>query len=198
MPETGVCALVLAAGRGTRYRAEQDVDKLLAPAWRDDPRAPATLLATCRALAGVTEHLRVVIRADNLPLRRLLDDHLPAEALLAVDSQGLGDSLARAVARAPAARGWLVALGDMPYVRRDSLVRIAAAIAPRALVLPCHQGRPGHPRGIGSAHREALLALAGERGAQALFAGPGVTRLALDDPGLLEDIDRPGDRRARA
>jgi len=88
-----------------------------------------------------------------------------------------------------------VALADMPYVQPRTLREIAAAIRKDNLIVPTYDGRPGHPRGIGSTHRDALLQLDGDRGAQVLFAAHPVLELALNDPGVLQDIDHPDDRR---
>lgn len=194
MPGAGVCAIVLAAGQGSRYRAAGGADKLLASSLRDAP-APPVLAATLADLRGVAERLLVVTNADNCPLRDWLAAHAEGCEVLAVETRGLGHSLAQAVAQAPVARGWLVALGDMPYVQPATLRAIAAAIEHDNLVVPVHQGRAGHPRGIGSAYRDALLQLDGDRGAQQLFAQPAVRRLEVDDPGVLLDIDHPNDRR---
>ena len=195
-PIVGVCSLVLAAGQGSRYRERVDEDKLLATSL-DGPGAPEVLAATLASLAGITERLVVVTREDNLALRSWLDqqaDRYGAE-VFTVRTNGLGHSLAQAVAQYPASRGWLVALGDMPYIRPDTVRRIASEIQPARLVVPLHDGQRGHPRGIGSAHGAQLLAMAGERGAQALFGDPSVIEIPVDDPGVLEDIDRPEDRR---
>jgi molybdenum cofactor cytidylyltransferase len=192
--QRGVCAILLAAGLGSRYRAESDSDKLLAPSRADDPTSTPVLLATLHALQGVAEELVVVVRADNAALIEHLNEQ-PC-SLLRVETNGLGHSLAQAVRAHPAERGWLVALGDMPYVGRNTLLAVAAAIHPQSLVAPAYQDQLGHPRGIGSAYLGQLLALDGERGAQALFQSDAVRRLALDDPAILRDIDRPGDRLA--
>ncbi|WP_287031050.1 nucleotidyltransferase family protein [Pseudomonas sp. UBA6310] len=194
MMRGGVRALLLAAGVGSRYRAESDSDKLLAPSRAGDPYSTPVLLAALHTLQGVAEELVVVVRADNAALIERLRGQ-PC-SLLVVETNGLGHSLAQAVRAHPAEQGWLVALGDMPYVRRDTLLAVAEAIRPQGLVAPVYQNQLGHPRGIGSAHREQLLALDGERGAQTLFQGDAVQRLALDDPAVLRDIDRPGDRLA--
>ncbi|RRV90769.1 nucleotidyltransferase family protein [Stutzerimonas stutzeri] len=194
MPGAGVCAIVLAAGQGSRYRAAGGADKLLAPSLSDAP-APPVLAATLANLRGVAERLLVVTRADNLPLRDWLSANAADCEVLALETRGLGHSLAQAVAQVPAARGWLVALGDMPYVQPRTLREIAAAIREDNLVVPIYDGRPGHPRGIGSGHRDALLQLDGDRGAQVLFAAHPVLDLALNDPGVLQDIDHPDDRR---
>lgn len=194
MPEQGVCAIVLAAGQGSRYRAAGGADKLLAASLAA-ASSPPVLAATLANLRGVAERLLVVTRADNLPLRDWLSANAPYCEVLALETRGLGHSLAQAVAHAPAARGWLVALADMPYVQPRTLREIAAAIREDNLVVPTYDGRPGHPRGIGSTHRDALLQLEGDRGAQVLFAAHPVLELALNDPGVLQDIDHPDDRR---
>lgn len=194
-PTEGVCAIVLAAGQGCRYREHRDEDKLLA-ASRDVSDAPPVLAETLNALAGMTERLLVVTRDDNPGLLAWLECHagrFDAETL-AVRTNGLGHSLAQAVAHRPARRGWLVVLGDMPYVRRDSIARIVTDIQPQRLVVPTYQGRRGHPRGIGADYLHRLLALEGDRGAQELFASAAVEEIELNDPGVLQDIDRPEDR----
>ncbi|SDS30619.1 molybdenum cofactor cytidylyltransferase [Halopseudomonas xinjiangensis] len=199
-PNEGICALVLSAGQGSRYRAHHDQDKLLAASF-SDADSPPVLEATLTALRGVAERTVVVVRADNHPLRQWLASNagaLQAE-VFAVQTNGLGHSLAQAVARFPARRGWLVALGDMPYVTRDSLFKVVAEINESNVVVPTFNGQRGHPRGIGTAHWAALLELDGDAGAQTLFSGEQpIVEVALDDPGVLQDIDRPGDRRSSA
>lgn len=187
-----LCSILLAAGQGSRYRAECDADKLLVPCRRGECASAPVIIATLRALQGIAERTVVVVRADNGALiERLHDEDCQ---LLRVHTRGLGHSLAQAVARHRQYRGWLVALGDMPYVERATLRRIADQIVPERLVVPRYQGRRGHPRGIGRDYLDALLALDGDRGAQALFARHKVVELPLDDPGILRDIDRPADR----
>lgn len=195
MPESGVGALVLAAGQGSRYREHLNEDKLRAPC-RVDSDSTSVMEATLMALQGATEQSLVVVREDNRGLREWLaqNEQRLSFTTLAVTSRGLGHSLAQAVAHQTRVRGWLVVLGDMPYVRGETLRRIAAAIREDALVVPVYQGRRGHPRGIGSAYRDALLTLDGDQGAQALFAGNLLIELDVDDPGILQDIDLPQDR----
>ena len=197
MPESGVQTLVLAAGQGRRFRQHLDQDKLSVPSHAQEA-STSVLEATLLAVQGVTRDCLVVVRQDNAPLRDWLAINEPrfGYATLVVTTNGLGHSLAQAVAHRPAARGWLVVLGDMPYVRSDTLRRLFAAIRPDGLVVPVYQGRRGHPRGIGSAYRDALQALDGDQGAQALFANGCVEEIEVDDPGILQDIDRPQDRLA--
>lgn len=192
----GIYALVLAAGQGSRYRAHAGDDKLLAPCF-SDVASPPVLAATLSALGGVAERTIVVVDAHNHAVRDWLTSHatLLQTEVFPVQTNGLGHSLAQAVERFPARRGWLVALGDMPYVRKTTLSKIVGAISETNLVLPTFAGNPGHPRGVGIVHREALLKLDGDVGAHALFANSQhVLELAVDDPGILRDVDTPDDR----
>ncbi|MEH6386511.1 MULTISPECIES: NTP transferase domain-containing protein [Pseudomonas] len=191
---SNVCTIVLAAGQGSRFRERHDTDKMLAHCERT-PDSRLVIESTLGALRGVAEKLVVVVRRDNRELLAWLDQeaaHFDA-AVLTVRTDGMGHSLAQAVAQYPAQRGWLVALGDMPYVRPDTVQRIAEAIRPERAVVPVNQGQRGHPRGIGTLHQNTLLGLKGDRGAQQLFAQSDVVELAVDDPGVLVDIDRPED-----
>ena len=193
------CTIILAAGTGTRYHASNGQDKLQAPAFTNDPAATSVLHMTLTAFACVTEHCVLVVDAGNRGRLVLAEQSCSALGieLLAIDTLGLGHSLAQAVACHADSDGWLVGLADMPYVRRDTLEQLAARIAPDALVAPVHDGRRGHPRVIGSDYIEQLTALRADRGAQSLFATQ-CQELEVDDPGVLIDIDRPQDRMTRA
>jgi molybdenum cofactor cytidylyltransferase len=54
-----------------------------------------------------------------------------------------------------------------------------------------HQGRYGHPVGFGRGFGPSLMTLAGEKGAKRLFQGAAVKELAVDDAGVLWDVDVP-------
>lgn len=192
-------AVILAAGTGSRYQACNGQDKLQAPAFIDEPGSPSVLQITLEAFAGVADHCVLVVplgNAGRLALAQQCCATLGIE-LLAIETQGLGHSLAQAVTRCPARDGWLVGLADMPYVRRDTLEQLVDRIAPDALAAPIHEGKRGHPRVIGSAYRHQLAALRADRGAQKLFSMH-CEELAVEDPGTLIDIDRPDDRLIRA
>lgn len=106
---------------------------------------------------------------------------------------GMGATLAAGIAATASASGWIVALGDMPAVRpetiravRDALERGAALAAPFDAA-----GRRGHPVGFSARLREELLALDGDTGAREILARHAgrIERLATDDPGIFVDVD---------
>jgi molybdenum cofactor cytidylyltransferase len=115
-----------------------------------------------------------------------------------VGHPGMGDSIAAAVRATAGAAGWLILPGDLPLVQPATLRRVAEALADgAAAVQPQYAGRRGHPVAFGVGARDALTALAGERGAapvlQALRARGEVVDLAVDDVGTVTDIDTLAD-----
>ena len=110
--------------------------------------------------------------------------------------RGMGRSLAFGVSATAQARGWVIALADMPWVAPGSIEAVARRLeAGAALVATSHRGQRGHPVGFGAAYRAALVALDGDRGARELVqAADGLLELIeVDDPGVLRDVDSPAD-----
>ncbi|MFZ8890702.1 MAG: nucleotidyltransferase family protein, partial [Pseudomonadales bacterium] len=116
--------------------------------------------------------------------------------------EGQGHSLAAgAAAWDPAAAPWLlIALGDMPYLQRETLRALEhaceeaqAAPGPTPLIAPSFRGQRGHPVAVPARLRTAALALRGDQGLKALFASEPVRLLPVHDPGVCRDVDRPED-----
>ena len=108
---------------------------------------------------------------------------------------GMAASLVHAIAHSlPQADAWLVALGDMPFVAPATLRSLLVALEEGAgIAAPVFEGRRGNPVAFGAQHLPALLALKGEHGARALLKSEAVTEVAVDDRGILRDIDTPAD-----
>jgi molybdenum cofactor cytidylyltransferase len=111
--------------------------------------------------------------------------------IVLIESTGMGDSIAAGVAACQQLSGWLIVLGDMPFILPSSIERVVAEIADDSVSVPVHQGEYGHPVGFGRSFGAALMALSGDRGAKALFAQARVVEVAVDDPGVLWDVDVP-------
>lgn len=162
------CVLILASGRGERFRASGGtLHKLSAP------------------LGGSTvlEHTLAAVRASGLPWH--LED---------AGHPGMGDSLAAAVRATAGAPGWLVLPADLPLVRPQTLRLVADALRTGARAAqPVHSGERGHPVGFGAACGEALMALGGPQGGapvlKALREAGAVVQVEVDDAGVLADID---------
>ena len=114
-------------------------------------------------------------------------------------ADGMGGSVAAGVRAASArADGYAVVLGDAPFVRPDTLVRLADAFAAlpgrpaAAVVAPQVRGRRGHPVLFARALRDDLLALVGDVGARGVAERHAALCLVpTDDEGVVLDLDTP-------
>lgn len=190
MSET-LCAIVLAAGLGSRYRkiAGEHRNKLLAQCIGRDGIERSVLeqvLVNVRPFAAKTV---LLTRSDYCSVAELGLRHGCEVVLL--DSPGMGDSIAAAVSAEPAHCGWLIALGDMPFIHPATLEQVAGSVADDAISVPVHGGRYGHPVAFGRLFGPALMTLAGEKGAKRLFQNARIHEVQVDDPGVLWDVDVP-------
>ncbi|MBY4896493.1 NTP transferase domain-containing protein [Cupriavidus sp. AU9028] len=182
--------VLLAAGFGRRFDATGARNKLLAPL--EDGRSVAWHSA--RTLATALPGALAIVRPDQQALSEQLREagcHVIATARA---EAGMGAALAAAVEQTPGARGWVVALADMPWVPLELVRAVALSIVtPEAIAAPWRDGRRGHPVGFGAAWRDALQRLDGDQGARALLETRTVTRILTDDDGAFRDIDTHAD-----
>ncbi|MGA7595512.1 MAG: NTP transferase domain-containing protein, partial [Gallionella sp.] len=111
---------------------------------------------------------------------------------------GMAASLVCGVLANHDATGWLIGLADMPAVPSTAIAGVRNALFDgAALAAPSHAGRRGHPVGFASRYFDELVELHGDNGARRLLErdSASVTDIAVDDPGILADIDTPGDVR---
>ena len=189
--ERAVVGLLLCGGRATRFGA----DKLLAPI-RGTPLAAMS----ARSLAAGAGRALAVIPRGAHELRDVLSsegcDVLESDAC----ERGLGASLAAGVAASRDAAGWIVALGDMPLVRADTIGAVRAALESGAIIAApfLGDGRRGHPVGFARSLRADLESLDGDEGARSLIArcADRVKKIVVEDPGIVADIDTVEDLRA--
>ncbi|TXM90110.1 nucleotidyltransferase family protein [Methylobacterium sp. WL116] len=190
MPDIGIGAVLLAAGRGTRFGAEP---KLLA---RLDG-TPLVRHAAEAALASRARPVVVVLGAHAMAVRAVLH-HLDLVFVEnAAFGSGLSTSLRAGLAALPAETdAAVILLGDMPRVTPAQIDRLAAAYraatpAPSAVV-PTIAGRRGNPvlldrRVLG----DALASLSGDHGAGPLLKGRADVLEIPGEPGTALDVDTP-------
>jgi molybdenum cofactor cytidylyltransferase len=185
-----VVGILLAAGRGERFGG----DKLLALL----PDGECIGAAAVRHLLAAVPDVVAVVRPDDAALAAALGANGARIVRCVNADEGMGASLACAVQARPNAAGWLVALADMPWIGPATIARVASAIAGGAVIAaPFHRGERGHPVGFAASCYAELAALTGDEGAKAIVAAhrDGIARIDVDDPGILRDIDTPGDLR---
>jgi molybdenum cofactor cytidylyltransferase len=184
--------VLLCAGASSRFGAP----KLLAPV--RDPASgreqPVAVLAARHLLEGCGNALAVIKPGDGN-----LREALAACGCDIVESarsrNGMGESLADAIERARGADGWIVALGDMPFVSPRTVALVRAQLEIGALIAaPVDaSGRRGHPVGFGSTLRDELLRLRGDTGARLVISHhhEELVPVPVDDEGIFLDIDTP-------
>lgn len=186
--------ILLAAGRGRRFDPAGIHNKLL----QCLPGGEPVVAASARSLLAVLPRVVAVVAPNDGGVAELLR-RLGCDVTVCDDADsGMGLSLAHAIrhtlADQPPGQGWLVALGDMPFVAPSTLHALAAAVEQgAAIAAPLFAGRRGNPVAFGAGHRAALLAADGDQGARRLLAGSALTTIEVDDPGILRDIDSPSD-----
>lgn len=186
----GIVGVLLAAGQGSRFGS----NKLCHPLPDGTPVAVRSAMNLREALGEV---LAVVRPADSV-----LRGHFDRAGVRYVPcpdaALGMAATLVRGILATKGASGWVVALGDMPYIRPGTIAAVSSAIGQGAtLAAPFFDGQRGHPVGFAGTLLDELLTLQGDEGARRVIVGhkEELRRIDCDDPGILADIDVPADVR---
>jgi molybdenum cofactor cytidylyltransferase len=182
--------ILLAAGLGTRFDPSGIQNKLLAPL----PNGTRVVFQSARRLLAVAAEVIAVVRPGAEKLADVLNE-AGCKVIFTIDAErGMGATLAAAVRATSEAEGWLVALGDMPWIEPASIEAVARPLdAGEALVAPFYRGKRGHPAGFGIVYRDALMGLDGDAGARGIFSTTTPFKVDVDDPNVLRDVDLPSD-----
>ncbi|ROM62481.1 molybdopterin-guanine dinucleotide biosynthesis protein MobA [Pseudomonas brassicacearum] len=183
--------IILAAGSGSRFRqvAGPDKDKLLADCTGRDGAVRSVIEQVLVNLPAFLEKRVLVTSRDRPQVIRMAQAY--GCDFVELDSPGLGNSIAAGVQACPDLAGWLMVLGDMPFILPSSIEQVAAGIREDSISVPVLAGEFGHPVGFGREFGPKLMALTGDRGAKVLFAGAQVVEVPVDDPGVTWDVDVP-------
>jgi molybdenum cofactor cytidylyltransferase len=193
-----VGAVVLAAGRSSRYRAGGGSEETKLVAELDGQpivrHTVAALLASrARPIVVVTGHARSAVEAalTDLPASLRFNSNF---------ADGIATSLRVGLAAMPNdVDGALVLLGDMPHVRTqliDALIHEFDSHPKVLAVAPVQDGRRGNPVLLSRSLFDAAMRLEGDEGAKRILAAlePGhVIEIAASDSDAALDIDTPSD-----
>lgn len=180
-----IVGVLLAAGAGTRFGGAKLLHEL-ADGTPIAVAAAASLLPAC-------DRVIAVVRPGHDELAKLLAQAGCQIMVCDTAEQGMGHSLAAGVQASADASAWLVALADMPFIAPATHQAVADCLRSGAsLAASQFLGKRGHPVGFSAAWRLPLMALTGDQGARALLGAHSqdVTPCAVDDAGVLRDIDR--------
>jgi molybdenum cofactor cytidylyltransferase len=182
-----VAAIILAAGRGTRFGAEP---KLLArlkgkPLVRHV--AEAAVLAHVDPVIAVTGHRVAEIAAclADLPVETVFNERF---------AEGLSTSLKAGFAALPGGcRAAIVLLGDMPAIGTvliDELITAWTLAGSPAALVPTHAGQRGNPVVVSTALGPEIAGLIGDTGlGPVLRQRTDILFHPVDDHAILDDVD---------
>ncbi|CAN7202152.1 nucleotidyltransferase family protein [Caballeronia sp. 15715] len=184
--------ILLAAGYGSRFDPSGLHNKLLATL----PDGTPVAFQSARRLLSAVSRVMAVVRPGSEKLAEVLNE-AGCDVMFSIDAErGMGATLAAAVRATQDAEGWLVTLGDMPWIEPGTVEAVARSLDGGAsIVAPFYRGQRGHPAGFGAMHLDALSALDGDAGARALFMSEAVERIDVEDANILRDVDLPEDLR---
>ena len=183
-----IVGLLLAAGSGSRFGSDKLRHEL--------PHGVAIAVQAARHLRTGISSVIAVVRPDSPDLEQALKGEGCEVVVCDNAAEGMGASLACAVKAAGTADGYLVALGDMPFVRPTTIAAVRDALAAgAALAAPYFRSRRGHPVALSGVFYKELSALKGDEGAKQLLAvnAQRIVKIPVGDPGVIRDIDRPED-----
>lgn len=188
-----ICGILLAAGYSKRFGSNKLLQAL--PHGAQNAGMPIARAAAKHLIDALPEPVAVT-RPRAQKLAQMLREAGCNTVVCKNAADGMGTSLAAGIKATADADGWVIALADMPFIRPETIRLIAKGIVEgAAIAAPSYQGERGHPVGFARRFRDDLLALNGDEGArQLLKAHPDwITLFEVDDPGVLRDIDTPGD-----
>ena len=145
-------------------------------------------------LAAVGRVIAVTGRDERL--MRVLDDCGCQVIVNERAVEGMGTSIGAGVGASLTADGWIIALGDMPFIQSSTIKKIKLALEEGAtIVVPTHEGKRGHPVGFARQYGGVLSALEGDAGAKVII-DPNIAlarTVEVSDAGIFADIDVVGD-----
>lgn len=197
MRQAGVPAgILLAAGRGRRFDASGERNKLLQPL----PQGMCVAQQSAQTMLACFPLVIAVVPTDAPELSRILQETGCQVSVCASAAQGMAASLVHGVefAQRWSPSAWLVALADMPFVQSATLQALLAAqqaalVPSAAICAPYWRGQRGNPVLFGCDWLPHLLALQGDQGARWLLQQSPVTQVDVNDPGILQDVDTASD-----
>jgi molybdenum cofactor cytidylyltransferase len=186
----GFVGILLAAGKGSRFDPGGKQNKLLQPL----PDGDVVVAAAAKHLLAVLPQVTAVVRPGaDVVVNMLTALGCEVTVCPSADS-GMGESLVHAISAKADASGWLIALGDMPFVQPSTMQALIAALKQGAgIAAPSYHGRRGNPVAFGRRHLPDLLQLGGDQGARSLLQSLPMVDVPVDDAGIILDIDTPSD-----
>lgn len=186
-PHSNRGVILLAAGFSRRFGSIK-LNALL-------PNGHTVFGQTYTRIKAATDNILVVTRPELLNI--LLAEGSPKDnTVLCHDAdKGMGHTLACGIQSIPDWSAALVCLADMPFIETATYTQLLNSLSEDGIVVPQFQGQRGNPVGFGRKWFELLAAATGDVGARGVMRehASSILKLAVEDEGVLRDVDVPGD-----
>jgi molybdenum cofactor cytidylyltransferase len=185
-----ITGIVLAAGKGSRFGG----DKMLHLIKQENgTHIPMGLLSALNLKPWVDQVICVVRPHDdaliNMYQQYGFNVHKSEHY-----QQGLSASLVAGVKASMKASAWVIALGDMPFIKSSSYEKMRETLKSAAkghIIQLTHNNKPGHPVVFPKRFKNDLLALQGDVGARSIVQREGekIVSVEVADASIHLDID---------
>jgi molybdenum cofactor cytidylyltransferase len=182
-----VAAILLAAGRGTRFGEEPKLLARVGGKALVRHVAEAAVHSTVDPVIVVTGHRADAVQAElkGLPVQII---HNP------LFTDGLSTSLKAGFSALPSEmRAAIILLADMPFVRAELIDTLIAGWQDKgepAALVPVLNGQRGNPVVLSRALQATIKGLSGDVGAGSVLRGRSdVLEWPTEDPAIIQDID---------
>ena len=179
-----IVGLLLAAGSATRFGSDKLRHAL--------PHGVPIAVQAARHLKLEIARVVAVVRPDSPELKANLESEGCEVVVCENAAEGMGASLACAARAAGEADGYLIALGDMPFVRRTTIAAVRDALAAGApLAAPYFRARRGHPVALVKevSDKDLSRRATRERSNCSRTNERLLVKIPVGDPGTIRDID---------
>jgi len=195
-----IAVILLAAGQSTRFGSQKLQHRL--------PNGNTLLATTLTQYQAVFTNVTVVVNESTQTAlaHGTTQANGSIKTVLSTTSEkniinGMSQSLIAGVKSQASADAWLIALADMPYIKPNTLQRLAEPATAHNIVVPVikHNDKQASQRGnpviFGHDFKQDLLSLSGDVGAKQVINthSQALVKVAVDDLGVLHDIDTPSD-----
>lgn len=203
MSNDTVIGILLAAGNSSRFGS----NKLLHPIAQENLNGftcnkhtsgllPIAQL-TARQFRLACDKAIAVIKPDTDRALETLLKNEGFDIIVSTESiHGMGNSIAAGVLATLNAKGWMIALADMPFIKTETYQKIANELRNNAsIAVPTFEEKKGHPVAFSKQWQKQLASLTGDTGARSLLtnAMTEITFVPVNDLGILHDIDCQAD-----
>lgn len=189
-----IVGILLAAGAGARFGGDKLMARIRTGTANEDDTSMGA--ASARNLVAALDEALAVVRPRDVALAQDLERAGLRIVECVNADEGMGVTLACGVGATADADGWVITLGDMPWIDSATIEAVAEALRQGAdIAAPSYRGQRGHPVGFSRRYVDALQTLSGDAGARTLITQhlAQVTWIDVDDEGVLHDVDTRDD-----